>query len=84
MLLVLPVLRAGASCRCRLRLGPHPTHMNTSSTLERPPRLRACECVCMPSPHVYYGTEPPLYTEGAMTSQHATRASTQERYNLCQ
>ena len=53
---VLPVLRAGASCRCRLRLGPHPTHMNTSSTLERPPRLRVSAYVC----HPHTSTVPPL------------------------
>ena len=44
MLQVLPVLRAGASCRYRLRLGPQPTHMNTGSTLERPLRLRVRAC----------------------------------------
>ena len=46
MLPVLPVLRAGASCRYRLRLGPQPTHMVTGSTRARPLRLRVRACRC--------------------------------------
>ena len=54
---VLPVLRAGASCRYRLRLGPQPTHMITGSTRARPLRLRVRACRC----YAYRTKNPPLY-----------------------
>ena len=54
---VLPVLRAGASCRYRLRLGPQPTHMVTGSTRARPPRLRVRAYVC----YVPKAKNPALY-----------------------
>ena len=59
MLLVLPVLRAGASCRYRLRLGPQPTHMVTGSTRARPLRLRVRACRC----YAYRTKNPPLYVQ---------------------
>ena len=55
MLPVLPVLRAGASCRYRLRLGPQPTHMVTGSTRARPLRLRVRACRAL-VPMRYYAT----------------------------
>ena len=57
MLLVLPVLRGGTSCRYRLRLGPQPTHMVTGSTRARPLRLRVRACRA----NVPMSTMPPLY-----------------------
>ena len=61
MLLVLPVLRAGASCRYRLRLGPQLTHVDTRITLARPLRLRVRACRC----YAYRTKNPPLYVAGS-------------------
>ena len=67
MLLVLPVLRGGTSCRYRLRLGPQLTHVDTHITLARPLRLRVRACRC----YAYRTKNPPLYTQLGGTSRNA-------------
>ena len=79
MLLVLPVLRGGTSCRYRLRLGPQLTHVDTRITLARPLRLRVRACRC----YAYRTKNPPLYVLRVVQSNYQCASVLRYTAELC-